>query len=158
PTNTPVVSATRTNTATPTPTVSSYTFTGTITNAVTGAPVAGAVFHAFQCNSSQSAQATSATNGTYSLTVPAGVLCSNSTLQVTASGYITQSPAWTFQPAVSNYVVNVALQPATTGTPTMTNTPTNTPITPTSTPGGNSLSVKIQSAGTDNTQQSQFNF
>ena len=108
-----------TPTATP---VQQYTFSGVVTNAVTGAPVVGAVVHVFQCHSSQSAQATTAANGSYALSLPASFFCDSSFMQVIATGYVTQNP-WSFSTSSpSSVVVNVALQPV--GAPTTTATPT----------------------------------
>jgi PKD repeat protein len=111
--------------ATATP-IMQYTFSGTITSAQTGAPIAGAVVHVYQCHSSQSAQATTAANGTYSLALPAAFFCDSSYLQVTAAGYLTQT-GWSFvASSPASIVVNLALQPVGLSTATATVTPTPT--------------------------------
>jgi O-glycosyl hydrolase len=147
-------SATPTNTPTSISNVD-LTITGKVSDAVTGAPISGAIVSATSCHP-RSFSATTAADGTYSLLVPASYNCGDLPIGYSATGYTSYVIASGINYVTANgTVINVALQPSIgatntpTNTVTATGTATNT-VTATSTPTSSVTStLKIQYANAD---------
>jgi hypothetical protein len=129
-----------TPTATTTPTIPpDIRLTGSVTDAVTGAPVAGATVAIEVCVPRQPFQGTTGPDGRYSVLFPGPYtdLCPAVTLEVRATGYTTRRQAEEVANLRANPRRDFALVPAGGATPTATATVTATPTTTaTATPTG----------------------